>query len=481
MRLEHLTPAHVLPLAGLLAVPLLAAVPAAATDQRPAATVVLSWDFDGDGVLDLAGGQPGHEEGGPGRVLVRRGTGDGYADPTVLVHPVPTEGNDAFGAALASADLDHDGYADLVVGAPSAYGTPGTHGSVTVFRGSAAGLSQDAQTTVAWPSRPDGDQVSFGRSLVIADLRGDGWPDIAVGAPDDDGDRGTDRSRLYVLRGEPAGFSPTRSYAVVPPSGSRWFGETLAVGDVEHDGHLDLVESAGYPGKEHVTYLRGTDTGPHRARVLSTGWAQSLAVGDVTGDGLDDIVATRPYAHYDNTVRRPYVGAGRVTLFGGSPTGPRAGVSVTQGSAGVPTSARYGDLFGSSAALVDVNGNGRREVVVGMPGREVGDVKDAGAVVVLRVGATGFRRHGNRLLTQATSGVPGDPRRGGRFGDEVAAQDRTRDGLPDLLVRSRGRYDQPRLLTQLRVLDAPLLSGGGTAEDVLDGTLRALPRDGSSG
>src|ERR1044072_1347816 len=117
------------------------------------------------------------------------------AAPTVLVHPVHTEGNDAFGAALASADLDHDGYADLVVGAPSAYGTPGTYGSVTVFRGSAAGLTQDAQTTVAWPSRPDGDRVSFGRSLVIADLRGDGWPDIAVGAPDDDGDRGTDRSR----------------------------------------------------------------------------------------------------------------------------------------------------------------------------------------------------------------------------------------------------------------------------------------------
>jgi hypothetical protein len=480
VRLKNLTPVLSLPIIGLLAAPLLAAVPAAATDVRTSATVALSWDFDGDGVLDLAGGQPGHEEGGPGQVLVRRGTGDGYGAPMVLTHPVQTEGNDAFGAALASADLDRDGYADLVVGAPSAYGTPGTHGSVTIFRGSAAGLTQDAQTTVAWPSRPDGDLVSFGRSLVIADLRGDGWPDIAVGAPDDDGDRGTDRSRLYVLRGEPSGFSQTRSNAVVSPSGSRWFGETLAVGDVEHDGHLDLVEAAGYPGKEHITYLRGTDTGPHRARILSTGWAQSLAVGDVTGDGLDDIVAGRPYGHYDNTIRKPYVGAGRVTLYRGSATGPGDGVSVTQSSRGVPTTARYGDLFGSSVALVDVNGNGRREVVVGMPGAEVEDVKDAGAVVVLRVGAAGFRRHGNCLLTQATTGVPGDPRRGGRFGDEIAAQDRTRDALPDLLVRSRGRYDEPRILTQLRVLDAPLLSGGGTAEAVLDGTLRALPRDGSS-
>jgi len=480
MRLKHLHPALALPIAGLLAVPLLTAVPSEAADLRPTAAAALPWDFDGDGILDLAGGQPGHEEGGPGQVLVRRGTGDGYGAPTVLKHPVQTEGNDAFGAALASADLDHDGYADLVVGAPSAYGTPGTHGSVTVFRGSAAGLTQEAQTTVAWPSRPDGDLVSFGRSLVIADLRGDGWPDIAVGAPDDDGDRSTDRSRLVVLKGEPTGFAQVRSYTVMPPQGSRFFGEALAAGEVENDGHVDLVESASYPGKEHISYLRGSDTGPHKARVLSTGWAQSLAVGDVTGDGHADIVAGRPYGHYDNTVRAPYVGAGRVTLFRGSPTGPRPGVSVTQGSPGVPTTARYGDLFGSTVALVDVDGNGRREVVVGVPGREGGEVKDAGAVVVLRVGSTGFRRHGSQLLTQATSGVPGDPRRGGRFGDEVAAQDRTRDGLPDVLVRSRGRYDEPRILTQLRVLDAPLLSGGGTAEAVLDGTLRALPRDGSS-
>ena len=457
--------------AGLVAAPAASASPG---------TAALAWDFDGDGLLDLAGGQQGQEEGGPGRVLVRLGDADGYGAPLELVHPARPEGNDGFGGSIASADLDRDGYADLVVGAPGAYSTRGYYGSVTVFRGSAAGLSQDAETTVAWPLRADGDITSFGRSVVLGDLDGDGWTDIAVGAPDDDGDRGTDVSRVHVLRGGPSGFSADRSWSITRPTGTRWFGEVLAVGDVDHDGHLDLVESGTYPDTgRHLSYLRGTVTGPHRARVFDTGWAQSLAVGDVTGDGVDDIIAGRPYGGYDNNTRKPYVGVGRVTLFRGSSTGPRAGVSVTQESRGVPGRSQYRDFFGVSVALVDVNDNGRREVVVGVPGRDVLDVRDAGAVLVLRVGSTGFRRHGNRTVTQATAGVPGDLRRFGDFGYEVGSQDRTRDGLPDLLVRN-GRGISPDTLTLFRVLDAPLLAGGATAQPVLDGTRLALPRDGSS-
>jgi hypothetical protein len=472
----RLTPRSVLPVLALAAGSLLPGGPAAAV--TPSAAPALSWDFDGDGIRDLAAGQVGNEEGGPGQVLVRRGSADGYGPATVLTHPEAPEGNEGFGASLASADLDLDGYADLVVGAPGYYPQPDGYGSVTVFHGSPAGLTQAAATSTIWPRRADGDLVSFGRSVVIASLDGDQWPDLAVGAPDDDGDnRGTDRSSVVVLRGGPAGFSVSRSSSVQRPAGTEWFGQTLAAGDIDRDGHVDLVESSSADTGRHIAWLRGTATGPSTATVISSRSADSIAIGKVTGDRFPDVVTSRPYARYDTTTRKPYAGVGSVTLFRGSASGPRAGVTATQETRGVPGSSAYGDFFGASVTIADVNHNGRNEVVVGVPGRDVGGIKDAGAITLLRVGKTGFRTTGNRTLTQVPAAVPGEPRKFGNFGRYVTAQDRTGDGVADVLVASRVPGTGPGVLTVLRVVDGPFASVPGTSYQVLDG---ALPRDAST-
>ena len=96
---------------------------------------------------------------------------------------------------------------------------------------------------------------------------------------------------------------------------------------------------------------------------------------------------------------------------------------------------------------------------------------------MLRVGRTSFRTTGNRTLTQVPANVPGEPGKFDNFGRNVSAQDRTGDGVPDVLVASRVAGSARGVLTVLRVVDGPLASAPGTAWEVLDG---ALPRDAST-
>jgi hypothetical protein len=292
-----------------------------------------------------------------------------------------------------------------------------------------------------------------------------------------------DRSFVAELWGGPAGFDASRATTIAHPSGARWFGELLAVGDVNADGHPDLVESNGSsePGP-HVSFLPGSTTGPHTARVVDTGWATSIAVGEVTGDRYPDVVVGRAYDRYALDRRKPYVGSGRVLLLRGSAAGPRSAVGVTQDSPGVPGRGEYGDFFGQAVAVVDVNRNGRSEVVVGVPGKDVGSaaIRDAGSIVVLRVGPSAFRHHGNRVLTQASPGVPGSVGKRHGFGWDVSGFDLTGDGVRDVLVRSSApssTADPMSWLHLLPVSAAPLGTAPGRSLLVPGGD---LPHDSSS-
>ncbi|MGI3781969.1 MAG: FG-GAP repeat protein, partial [Janthinobacterium lividum] len=102
-----------------------------AADGAGFGTALVSVDLDGDGFPDLAVGVPTIEaagEGGSatgrsvGEVVVFQGgpTGLGAARSTVLpdVDGPSVPGNIQFGTALATADLNFDGVADLVVGSP---------------------------------------------------------------------------------------------------------------------------------------------------------------------------------------------------------------------------------------------------------------------------------------------------------------------------------------------------------------------------
>jgi hypothetical protein len=79
----------------------------------------------------------------------------------------------------------------------------------------------------------------------------------------------------------------------------------------------------------------------------------------------------------------------------------------------------------------DFNGDGRDELVVGVPLEDVGGAVDAGGVAVISLRTSPLR---NQFFTRATAGIDGDPTAGDQFGYAVATTDFDGDGFDDLAI-----------------------------------------------
>ena len=157
------------------------------------------------------------------------------------------EAGDLFGTALTSADVNSDGFDDLVVGAP---GTTNGTGSIFVFAGGKSKFSEPAQIKQPQGSaREPGD--FFGTALTTGHFSGGTRPQIVVGAP---GKMGT--GRIYVMRLAYNGkhfdkIDRWNSYnqgSLAASEPNDHFGEVLAVADFDRDGKDDLA--VGIPSKD---------------------------------------------------------------------------------------------------------------------------------------------------------------------------------------------------------------------------------------
>jgi len=133
-------------------------------------------DVDGDGVPDIlvGGSSADHHGADSGGAYVYSG-----ADGSLIHHFDGFSAGALFGSTVSGAgDVDGDGYADLLVGAPGESHEPGAHtrGSVRVFSG------LDGSILLYLLGTPD--EHNFGQSVSGAgDVDGDGRADIIVGAP----------------------------------------------------------------------------------------------------------------------------------------------------------------------------------------------------------------------------------------------------------------------------------------------------------
>lgn len=325
------------------------------------ASVVGIGDVDGDGYDDFAVGAPGADDvhDDAGAVFVYMGSSAGVDTSS----PVRLEADNAyedfsFGYRLAGADLNGDGYADLVASAykGQAYDTAAIH----VFYGSESGLSTDNQDRI---ESPDGvGNTGFGYGLtVLEDMDGDGYPEVAVGS-------WLARDQLgivYVYRGGAGGLESTPWHSVTAFDDSaytsRSFGFSLNSGDLNGDGMGDLIV-ADYRVKSVYLYF-GSPTGldeTERNRIQTSDSVYSfgekaVSGGDFNGDGYDDLLINA--AGLD-------AGHGWVYFFYGGEDGPDIANPEV-----FATSSSFAEDFGSSIALVeDLNGDGLDELAIADPG-----------------------------------------------------------------------------------------------------------------
>ena len=215
-------------------------------------SVTFFGDLDGDGIADVAVGEPGTTSGeSPGTVHLVSGVHlpafdalDGIVDGTI--HTSQLEGQDGYwrvvgeqtgdraGAAIASADFDSDGKPDLVIGAPQHDAGVLDNGAIYLVG------SKDFET------------------LDIADGTSDGSIELS---------RAASHENSWKFVGE----TSIRNY----------IGWNLSTGDVNGDGHPDLIFGYGYPKEVEIDILSG-------ARADLAGFDDA----DGSSDGVIDLALT---------------------------------------------------------------------------------------------------------------------------------------------------------------------------------------------
>lgn len=397
-------------------------------------------DFDGNGRDDLAIGVPFEDLGSivdagvvhiiysdanglnprfPSQTFAQNDQGDGDL-------PGTAQPGDLFGFSLAAGNFDNTYGDDLAIGVPEkdiAVPSAVDGGAVVVLYsgGSAVGLRADLHPQVFDQSNPsevpgtaeDGDR--FGFALAAGDFDGNGYADLAIGAPFEDLSGSTDAGHVSILYGHAGGLDPAwKTNQINQPVANGLsaaepgdhFGFALAVGDFDNNGRADLA--IGAPGE---------------------------AVGSRVRAGAVDVI------YSDATGLNP---AFRAQEF-------------YQDSANMPGTSEAGDLFGAALATGDFDNSRpnyvRDDLAIGIPGEDIvvggRTLTNVGAVTVLySSGTTGLVAGATTdlLLPPNPVGLTVEKGPGEHFGLVLAAGRFDAGNTEDLAWGGWGQhYDQTRL------------------------------------
>ena len=273
-------------------------------------------------------------------------------------------------------DVNGDGYADILLGAPYYDAGNGDEGRLFLFYGSATGPS----TTPDWTVTGEGG-ANLGISAGTAgDVNNDGYDDVIIGATYSDsvwfGGSADDGGKAFVYLGSATGLGTTAVWSIAETvQGDADLGRAVGTaGDVNGDGYDDVIIGApGYstginvPGRAYVYYGNASGINNATPWIYDYPWQWSSfaravsTAGDVNGDGYDDVVIGTAW---DDAA---YAFYGSTTGLGSSPDWTASG-----------NGAQLGHTVSSAG---DVNGDGYDDVIIGDNLYSNGETEEGRALV----------------------------------------------------------------------------------------------------
>jgi hypothetical protein len=421
-------------------------------------SVASAGDVNGDGYADVIVGANQYNDGhsGAGAAFVFLGSASGVASggPGAGVAALTSAQADAqLGFSVASAgDVNGDGYADVIVGAPYYDGGETDEGAAFVFLGGATGVSSGTPASAATTLRADQQVASFGWSVASAgDVNGDGYADVIVAAPVYDNGN-PNEGAAFVFLGSASGVaSATPATAATMFESNQGFAAQVGMsvasaGDANGDGYADVIigmsrfshgeveEGCAFVLYGSASGITSVNPGSAGVTLLESDQASSefgngvASAGDVNGDGYADVIVGARL--YDD----PEADEGAAFVFLGGPSGVANGSPATAYAKLEVDQAQAFLGFASVASAGDVNGDGYADVIVGAPRWDGGDTNEGLALVYLG-GAQGIVS-GNPAT--AAAAIQSNFASGNLARSVASAGDVNGDGYSDVIVGAPG-------------------------------------------